>query len=326
MTRPATGDAATGDAATRGRRGRGARRLLPVARGAVAHTTVGSGWNRVREVRRLSSPQELSARLLAAEHPGERYRGDRPAGQAAAGGHGEPAPDDVDLDAWYRLPPVAAGKVHVRSNFVSSLDGAAEVDGRSGALGGSADRRVFRTLRWLADVVLVGAGTAVAEDYGPVIVPPQRREQRLAAGQTPVPPVAVISGSLRLDPSARLFGADVRPLVLTCRAAPADRYRELAAVADMLVCGDETVDLAAALDALAERGLGRVLCEGGPSLHAALAGASLLDELCLTLAPLLVGPDRIRIVGGRRWPTPVTMALGHVLEEDGSLFLRYLRR
>ncbi|WP_322752703.1 pyrimidine reductase family protein [Frankia sp. Cas3] len=237
-----------------------------------------------------------------------------------------PSPDDVDLDAFYGLPPVAVGGVHVRSNFVSSLDGAAEVDGRSGGLGGSADRRVFRMLRWLADVVLVGAGTAVAEDYGPVVVPPERRDRRLAAGQAPIPPVAVVSGSLRLDPSARLFSADVRPLVLTCRAAPADRYRDLAAVADMLVCGDETVDLATALHVLAGRGLGRVLCEGGPSLHASLAGADLLDELCLTLAPLLAGPDHARIVGGHRWPKPVTMTLGHVLEDDGSLFLRYLRR
>ncbi|WP_235433252.1 pyrimidine reductase family protein [Protofrankia coriariae] len=245
-------------------------------------------------------------------------------GVAASAGAG--TADAVDLDVCYRLPPLAAGQVHVRSNFVSSIDGATEVDGRSGALGGSADRRVFRLLRWLADVVLVGAGTAVAEDYGPVVVPPDRRERRVAAGQDAVPPIAVVSAALRLDPSARLFAAPVRPLVLTCEAAPPARRKALAEVADVLICGERTVDPAVALRALGERGLGRVLCEGGPALHSDLADAGLLDELCLTFAPLLAGPDHLRMVRGRRWQAPLTMTLGHVLEEDGNLFLRYLRR
>ncbi|WP_431307445.1 pyrimidine reductase family protein [Candidatus Protofrankia datiscae] len=247
-------------------------------------------------------------------------------GTGVATSAGAGAADAVDLDVCYRLPPLATGQVHVRSNFVSSIDGATEVDGRSGALGGSADRRVFRLLRWLADVVLVGAGTAVAEDYGPVVVPPDRRERRVAAGQNAVPPIAVVSAALRLEPSARLFAAPVRPLVLTCEAAPPARRGALAEVADVLICGERTVDPAVALRALGERGLGRVLCEGGPSLHADLADAGLLDELCLTFAPLLAGPDHLRMVRGRRWRAPLTMTLGHVLEEDGNLFLRYLRR
>ncbi len=288
--------------------------------------------------------------LLSSYQPGRQHRDqpggdhcDQPGGQhpdrhpcrhpadGTAGGHaGATTTADnvggVDLDVCYRLPPVAAGRVHVRSNFVSSIDGAAELDGRSGALGGSADRRIFRTLRWLADVVLVGAGTVVAEDYGPVVVPPERRERRIAAGQSAIPPVAVVSASLRLDPSARLFAAQARPLVLTCEAAPTDRRKVLAEVADVLVCGERTVDPAMALRALGERGLARVLCEGGPALHTDLADANLLDELCVTLAPLLAGPDHLRIVRGQRWHAPLEMTLGHVLEEDGNLFLRYLRR
>ncbi|WP_430827793.1 pyrimidine reductase family protein [Candidatus Protofrankia californiensis] len=278
--------------------------------------------------------------LLSPYQPGRRHPDgqhcDQPGGQPPCGhpvdgtadGHAATTTtaDSVDLDVCYRLPPVAAGEVHARSNFVSSIDGAAELDGRSGALGGSADRRIFRTLRWLADVVLVGAGTAVAEDYGPVVIPPERRERRIATGQSAVPPVAVVSASLRLDPSARLFAAQARPLVLTCEAAPPDRRKVLAEVADVLICGNQTVDPAAALRALGERGLARVLCEGGPALHADLANAGLLDELCVTLAPLLAGPDHLRIVRGQRWHTPLEMTLSHVLEEDGNLFLRYLRR
>jgi riboflavin biosynthesis pyrimidine reductase len=237
-----------------------------------------------------------------------------------------PGQDDLsqdDLDAAYALPVPPVGTAHVRANFVSAADGAAEVGGRSAALGGPGDRRIFHTLRWLADVVLVGAGTARAENYGPAIVPPPRQEARIAAGLAPVPPIAVVSGSLAIDPGARLFGAAVRPLLLTAASAPAGRAAALREVADVIVCGDEQVDLELVLGALAGRGLSRVLTEGGPMLHAQLAGAGLLDELCLTVAPVLAGPQHLGIVAGAAWPTAQPMELGHVLEDDGSLFLRY---
>ncbi|MCK9928222.1 pyrimidine reductase family protein [Frankia sp. Mgl5] len=250
-------------------------------------------------------------------------------GPEAARAAGEPDDADhdvdVDLDLAYALPEPTPGVPHVRSNFVASADGAIELDGRSADLGGPADLRVFRTLRWLSDVVLVGAGTARTEDYGPVLVPAERRERRAAAGLAPVPPIAVVSGRLELDPDARLFTAAVRPLLLTCDAAPPQRRRALEPVAEIVVCGDETVEPRAALDALAARGLLRVLTEGGPRLHAQFAQAGLLDELCLTLAPLLAGPGRLGLMQGPTWPAPVGLRLGQVLEEDGALFLRYLR-
>ncbi|OHV40747.1 hypothetical protein BCD49_09015 [Pseudofrankia sp. EUN1h] len=228
-----------------------------------------------------------------------------------------------DLDAAYAVPVLPLGTAHVRANFVASADGAAEVDGRSGGLGGPADRRVFRTLRWLADVVLVGAGTARTEDYGPAVVPPERREIRVAAGLAPVPPIAVISGSLEFDPAARLFAAEVRPLLLTRASAPAERAAALREVAEVVVCGDERVELGVALAELVARGLPRVLTEGGPVLHGQLVGAGLLDELCLTIAPLLGGPGHLGIVAGLPWPSARTMTLRQLLEEDGELFLRY---
>jgi riboflavin biosynthesis pyrimidine reductase len=231
----------------------------------------------------------------------------------------------VDLDEAYAYPAQAARTSYVRSNFVSAVDGAAEVGGRSGPLGGEADLRVFRTLRWLCDVVLVGAGTARHENYGPVIVPPERRERRVSAGLAAVPPIAVVTASAGLDPGARLFDAEVRPLVLTCSAAPSDRRAALASVADVVICGAEAVEVPRALAALAERGLTRVLTEGGPLLHAQLGGAGLLDELCLTVAPLLAGPGRIGVVQGASWSGPVAMRLVHALAEDDNLFLRYRR-
>jgi riboflavin biosynthesis pyrimidine reductase len=237
-----------------------------------------------------------------------------------------PGRDDLgqeDLDEAYAPPLPAPGTAHLRANFISSLDGAAEVDGRSAALGGPGDRRVFSTLRWLSDVVLVGAGTARAENYGPAKVPPGRRELRVATGFAPVPPIAVISGSLDLDPRARLFGAEVRPLVLTKANAPADRAAALREVAEVVVCGDDSVDLERALGALAARGLSRILTEGGPLLHSQFASAGLLDELCLTVAPVLGGPGHLGIVAGGAWAAIRNLELGHALEEDGSLFLRY---
>ncbi|THJ74992.1 pyrimidine reductase family protein [Candidatus Frankia alpina] len=232
---------------------------------------------------------------------------------------------EVDLDEAYAYPPGAGQTSYVRANFVSSVDGAAEVGGRSGPLGGDADRRVFQLLRWLSDVVLVGAGTVRHENYGPVIVTPERRDRRRAAGLAAVPPIAVVTATAGLDPGARLFDAEVRPVVLTCDAAPSAKRQALAAVAEVVICGDSTVDPASALAALAERGMTRVLAEGGPLLHAQLAGAGLLDELCLTVAPLLAGPGRMGIVEGPPWPEPTTMRLVQALIEDGNLFLRYLR-
>lgn len=243
---------------------------------------------------------------------------------ATADPTGDGAP--VDLDAAYAVPAPPAGGVHVRVNFVASVDGAAQVDGRSGGLGGPADRAVFRVLRGLADVVLVGAGTARAEDYGPVRLDDDRRARRRAAGQAALPRLAVVSGRLDLDPAGRLFSEPAqRPLVLTSASAPQQRRDALAGVADVVTAGAERVEVAPALAALAGLGLRRVLCEGGPSLFADLAAAGRVDELCLTLSPLLAGPGAGRIVSGTPWPEPVGMALAGAIEAEGLLLLRYAR-
>jgi riboflavin biosynthesis pyrimidine reductase len=237
---------------------------------------------------------------------------------------GDLGPDD--LDAAYAPPVPPPGSVHVRANMVSSADGAAVLDGHSEGLSGPADKSVFRVLRGLADVVLVGAGTVRSESYGPVRPTAERREKRAASGYAPIPPIAVVSRRLDLDLSSRFFAEAVaRPLVVTCGAAPESARAAASAVADVVVAGEETVDLGEALTALAERGLSRLLCEGGPALLADLVAADLLDELCLTLSPLLAGgADATRATAGAASP-PRGMALAHVLEQDGALFLRYAR-
>lgn len=212
----------------------------------------------------------------------------------------------------------------LRANMVASADGAAFLDGRSGGLSSAADRRLFGLLRGLADVVLVGAGTARTEKYSPA----RHREElaALRAGRSATPPIALVSRGLDLDLTAPLFTQappDARTIVITCGASPARAREATATVADVIVAGDLVVDLAEAVASLRARGLGRVLCEGGPTLLSHLTSDGLLDELCLTISPLLAGPGPDRITTGAAFPAR-PMELVQVLRADGTLFCRYM--
>jgi riboflavin biosynthesis pyrimidine reductase len=201
----------------------------------------------------------------------------------------------------------------VMANFVASVDGSAAVAGRARPLSGPADRALFRLLRARADVVLVGAGTVRIEGYGPV------------RGDHPAP-LAVVSRSLDLDWDSALFAEAAAPtLVVTCTQADAARRTRAEKVAELVVAGDEVVDLGDAVAQLGRRGHRVVLCEGGPYLFGELVVADLLDELCLTLSPLVAGGAGPRIVTGADLAAPRPLRLASVLEDDGNLFLRYLR-
>jgi riboflavin biosynthesis pyrimidine reductase len=149
----------------------------------------------------------------------------------------------------------------------------------------------------------------------------------LREGRPPTPPIAVVSARLDLDPASRLIATAppyARTIVITTAEAPPERRAELAERADVIVAGRETVDLAAAIDALADRGHRRLLTEGGPHLLSQLVAADLLDELCLTVGPALAGPAANRIVAGTTSPArPLPLALAHVLEDSGFLLCRY---
>src|SRR2546426_1058691 len=144
--------------------------------------------------------------------------------------------------------------------MISSLDGAISVRGRSGLLGGPGDNEVFHTLRSLADIIVVGAGTARAERYGPARVEAERQARRRARGQPAVPPIAVVTRSCDLDWSSPFFtDAEARPIVVTTGAADEDARRRAAGVADVVEAGSGDVDLAGAFDALSRRGAHHVL-------------------------------------------------------------------
>src|SRR4051794_25954325 len=215
--------------------------------------------------------------------------------------------DDVDIDVAYEHPPGV-----VRGNMVASADGAATFDSRSGALSSPADRALFLRLRTFCDVILVGASTVRVEGYGPA----------RGAG---APPIAVVTGSLDLDAESRFFTEAVaRPIVVTTEDADPDRVRALSKVADIVAAGTIRVDVASALDQLAERGLTKVLTEGGPALLAELIAANRLGELCLTAAPVLALGHSKRITDAPPLEDPSRLELIHVLvDEDDALFLRY---
>lgn len=240
-----------------------------------------------------------------------------------------PVPGDVDpIAAYLAAPrPCPPGRPWVAMSMASSLDGATAVHGRSGPLGGAPDREVFRAVRAIADVVLVAAGTVRAERYGPVRLSAEARQARAAAGRSATPPrLAVVSASLDLD-LARAAEGDVAPLVLTVDDADPERRAALEAHAEVRAYGSGRVDLADALAGLRADGAEVVVCEGGPSLNAALVEHDLVDEWCVTLAPAVVGGDSRRVVDGAPEPgEPQALELASLLEEDGVLLGRWLRR
>ncbi len=234
--------------------------------------------------------------------------------------------DDVDPTPLYddRSRLSRPGRPYVAVNMVASIDGATAVEGVTAKLGSPGDQRIFFLLRSLADVILVGAQTIRAEGYGPPRLEAEVMQARRARGQSALPDIAVVSRSLNFDWSSRFFTeAPTQPILLTPRAAEVGQLERAHERAQVVLAGDTTVDLAQGLAALAGRGARLVLCEGGPTLNGELASAGLIDELCLTVAPSLVGGGGATIFGLRRLDHVLGASLLHVLEEEGFLFLRY---
>ncbi|MGW0026508.1 pyrimidine reductase family protein [Rhodococcus sp. NPDC003383] len=234
--------------------------------------------------------------------------------------------DDAGLRALYAYPPQLDGP-WIRVNFVSSLDGAVAVDGRSGGLGTPADKKVFGMLRELAEVIVVGAGTARGENYGGARTSPALRERRAAAGLPEIAPVVVVTASGDLDPQMRLFtDTFVPPVVFTsARVSDAKRRALVDAGADVRVVADHEIDGVTLVSALADAGWHRVLCEGGPRLFGTLIADGVVDELCLTLAPMLAAGSAGRIATAPV-SAPTSMRREHLLaDDDGTLLGRWVR-
>ncbi|MFF4863540.1 pyrimidine reductase family protein [Streptomyces sp. NPDC001231] len=236
----------------------------------------------------------------------------------------------AELAAAYAYPErgAAVREPWLRANMVATLDGAAQHEGRSQPISSAADMRIFGTLRALADVVVVGAETVRQEGYRPARARAEFAALREAAGQGPAPAIAVVTASLELDFSLPLFTSPLVPtLVLTGAAAAPERIVAAErAGARVVIAGDGVgVDPARAVRALAELGHTRLLTEGGPRLLGQMVASGVLDEMCLTVSPMLTAGDAQRIAGGPSVAVPQRFTLASLLEDDGFLFGRYRR-
>jgi len=214
---------------------------------------------------------------------------------------------------------------YVVLNMVVTADGAATVARRTAPISNAADRELFHELRAQVDAVLVGAGTVRTERYGRLVRDPQRRERRAALGLAPDPLAVVVSRNLILTPDLPLL-ADAHSRVLVVTASDAELDGCAAQVGYLRPPPGQQLDLAVMLGRLrSEHGVRSVLCEGGPTLNAALLPTGLIDELFLAVAPVLAGSaGSLTIVGQAPLPEPVGLDLVWLLESEGQLFARYV--
>jgi len=210
------------------------------------------------------------------------------------------------------------------TNFAATVDGRIAIDGRSGAIGDDGDRELFRRLRTQADALLVGTGTIAQEEYSRPIRRADLRAAREAIGLRPLPPLATVTRSGRLPLEVPLFhDPEAHVIVYTTVeiAPPAVPARvELVRLEE----GERPLLTGALRDLRVARGIRSVLCEGGPALLGGLLRERLVDELFLTVAPLLAGGgDAQPMTVGAALSAPQGLALRWALERRGSLYLRY---
>jgi riboflavin biosynthesis pyrimidine reductase len=228
--------------------------------------------------------------------------------------------DPVELQMAY--PRGRSDRPWVMANFVTTLDGAAVVDGGSSAINDEDDTDMFAAIRTVPDFVLVGAETVRAENYRPIDLDARRRHMRLETGLDETPHLVVATRSLDLDPEMRVFSdPERRVTILTTEQAPAERFTALSEVADVVrlpATGPEDILYYLRLAKV-------VLVEGGPSIMGQFVAAGLLDELSLTLSPMLAAGVSVRLAHGPAAEPPLEMRLDKLLHGERSLFLRYLR-
>lgn len=219
-----------------------------------------------------------------------------------------------------------AGRALTVANFVSSVDGRASLQGRSGGLGDDGDKAVFRALRRASDAVLVGTGTLGAEHYGRIVADPGARRAREARGLPPEPLAVTLTRSGHLPLQIPLF-AEPEARVIVFSGADVDLGDARAQVEVVRLEGDALSFAAALAHLRREHGVRLALCEGGPAVLGALLREGVLDQLCLSLAAKLAGGGYApAITSGPELPEPADARLEEVLERDGTLFLRYCLR
>jgi 2,5-diamino-6-(ribosylamino)-4(3H)-pyrimidinone 5'-phosphate reductase len=209
--------------------------------------------------------------------------------------------------------PARSGRPYLAINMVATADGRAAFNGSAVGIGSAADKHLMRELRAEADVVLHGAGTVRADPLS-ARVPADMVELRIAHGQSPQPLGAILTRSGNLPGQHPYYESSTIIYITSDQPVRVDRPT-------VEVCHLQSVS--AAIDDLRQRGVRRILCEGGPTLNAALLQAGLVDDIYLTIAPkLLGGEDPLTIVKGASLGT-IHLDLRSLVELDGELFLKY---
>jgi len=241
-----------------------------------------------------------------------------------------PAPGSVDsAELLHDLGLAAhahADRPYVVTNFAATVDGRIAIDGRSGAIGDDGDHEIFRRLRTQGDALLVGTGTIAQEEYSRPIRRADLRAAREAIGLAPIPPLVTVTRSGRLPLEIPLFhDPEAHVIVYTTVDLPAP---EVPARVEVVRIEEAAGPLltGALRDLRQVRGVRSVLCEGGPALLSGLLHERLVDELFLTVAPLLAGGDADPMTAGPPLAPPEALQLRWALERRGSLYLRYAIR
>jgi riboflavin-specific deaminase-like protein len=217
-----------------------------------------------------------------------------------------------------------ADRPYVVLNMVATVDGRAAVSGRTAPISSAPDRELFHALRTTVDAVMVGAGTVRAERYGRIVRRPELRAERAGRGLAEDPLAVVVSGSLNLPADLPLL-ADEHSTVVVVTASEDELNGGAARMDYLRPPAGEALSMADALRRLrTEHGVRSVLCEGGPALNASLLSAGLVDELFLSVAPVLAGgTGALNIVEDLPLDEPVPLRLVWLLEAEGELFARY---
>jgi riboflavin-specific deaminase-like protein len=240
---------------------------------------------------------------------------------------GEPtSTEDPYTDLRFGERAENLGRPYVVANMVTTVDGHGALAGQTRELSSPADRRLFHALRDQVDAVMAGTATIAIERYGPLVREEDRRRVRAARGLAPSPLAVTASRSLELPVGVPLFeDAESKIVVLAGEGGePPPTGAEL--IVERVPGPDElTLDLLDGLERLrALHGVRTLLLEGGPTLLGAMLEAGLVDELFLTVAPLLIGggPEPA-IVEGPPLAEPVRLSLVSLIEDEGYLFARY---
>lgn len=217
----------------------------------------------------------------------------------------------------------SAQRAFTVANFVSSLDGRASVQGRSGGLGDDGDKALFRALRRASDAVIVGTGTMQAENYGRIVADADARRARVARGLSEEPLAVTLTRTGRLPLDIPLF-AEPAARIVVFSGAPVDLGGVQADV-ELVRADPGSLSFTGALAHLRRAHDVRLaLCEGGPRVLSSLLREGVLDQLCLTLAAKLAGGGvQPSITSGPELPEPAGAVLTEVLERAGTLFARY---